>query len=70
MKNIINGVKNTVARKIADLVSRKHTGGKEVIIELLFVAIGVGLIIIFRTQINQFVTDIMTSLTNTVNTLF
>ena len=70
MSKIKNRIMGAIARKMTNVVTKKNVGGKEVIVELLFVAIAVGLIVIFREAIFNFVQNIMTSLSNTADTFF
>lgn len=53
--------------KMHDLTTKKENGDKAIIVELVFIAIAVALVLIFRTQIQTLITDFMTSVTTKIN---
>lgn len=69
MKNLVCKAKNK-AQEMKVAVMAKDNGGKEIIVELGLAAIAVALLMVYRTEINTFVTGIMSQATTTIGNLF
>jgi len=61
---------NKVAQKVKASVMRTDKGGKEIIVELGLAGIAVALLLVYRTEINTLVTNIMTQATTAIGNLF
>lgn len=66
MKNQVMSAK----KGMCAVLGKKDHGGKEIIVELGLAAIAVALLMVYRTEINTLVTNIMNQATTTIGNLF
>lgn len=73
MNKVTENMKNQVMKAKAGVcaaMTQKDHGGKEIIVELGLAAIAVALLMVYRTEINTLVTNIMNQATTTIGNLF
>lgn len=56
--------------KVSKFLSKKELGGKEIIVEVGLAVIAVALLLVFRTEINELVTTLISAATTKINDLF
>lgn len=56
--------------KAREIMSRKEDGGKEVIVELVLVAVAIGVALLWKQGLGTTVNSLITSFTTKITTLF